>query len=457
MGRPTTRTFHLVSPQIIPPLCNAENTTLANPPLTKGGVLKQLVVELTTITDTTVAYRGKTRWIQEFQPIPLPAPESSQIPLIPGGVYAIAGDLVDGLGLIYARFLGQTLNAKLILLGRSDLPQPAQWETWLASHGRQNPVSHCIKQLQTLQSTGCELLFYSVDLADITQVETAITEAKSRFEAINGVIHAAAMGDRASCLIRNLTTQECSRQFHTKIHGLLALEKVLQNQPLDFFLLQSSLSAVVGGIGFAAYAGANLFMDALAQQCSQNSDTPWISINWDAVRFDETATLTDAALVDLAMNPQEVWQVTQRIIAQPMAAQITVSPVDIQSRFTQPEVIQDTTSTDNNHARPNISTTYTAPSNYIETRVAQLMENLLGIALIGINDNFFELGGYSLLAIQAVSQLREEFQVELPMRQFLFESPMVAGIAKIIIENQTLDDLDAIAALLDQVSNWSLD
>ncbi|QMS92218.1 SDR family NAD(P)-dependent oxidoreductase [Nostoc edaphicum CCNP1411] len=400
-----------------------------------------------------IAYRGKTRWIQEFQPIPLPAPESSQIPLIEGGVYAIAGDLVEGLGLIYARFLAQTVNAKLILLGRSDLPQPAQWETWLASHGRQNPISHCIQQLQALQTTGCEFLFYSVDLADIMQVQTAITEATSQFGAINGVIHAAAMGDRASCLIRNLDTQECSRQFHTKIHGLLALEKALHNQPLDFFLLQSSLSAVVGGIGFAAYAGANLFMDAFAQQRSQNSDTPWISINWDAVRFDETAILTGAALVDLAMTPQEVWQVTERILAQPVAALVTVSPVNLQSRFIQPEVIHDTTRTDNNHARPNIPTTYVAPSGYIETRVAQLMENLLGIAPIGIHDNFFELGGHSLLAIQAVSQLREEFQVELPMRQFLFESPTVAGIAKIIIENQipTLDDPEAIAKLLDQV------
>ncbi|MCC5604399.1 type I polyketide synthase [Nostoc favosum] len=413
-------------------------------PLTRGGLGRG---------NYFIAYRGKTRWIQEFQPILLPAPESSQIPLIEGGVYAIAGDLVEGLGLIYARFLAQTVNAKLILLGRSDLPQPAQWETWLASHGRQNPVSHCIQQLQALQTTGCEFLFYSVDLADIMQVQTAITEAKSRFGAINGVIHAAAMGDRASCLIRNLNTEECSRRFNAKIHGLLALEKVLQNQPLDFFLLQSSLSAVVGGIGFAAYAGANLFMDALAQQRSQNSDTPWISINWDAVRFDETAILTGAALVDLAMTPQEVWQVTQRILAQPMAAQVTVSPVNLQSRFIQPEVILDPTSNPNSHARPNISTTYVAPSDYIETRVAQLMENLLGIVPIGIHDNFFELGGHSLLAIQAVSQLREEFQVELPMRQFLFESPTVAGIAKIVIENQipTLDDPEAIATLLDQV------
>ncbi|HIK05171.1 MAG TPA: acyltransferase domain-containing protein [Trichormus sp. M33_DOE_039] len=399
-----------------------------------------------------IAYRGKTRWIQEFQPISLPS--STQLPLKSEGVYVIAGDLVEGLGLIYAKFLATTVNAKLVFLGRSDLPQPTEWENWLATHGRQDPVSHCIQQLQGLQVQGCEFLFASVDLAEICQVEEAIANSLTRFGKIDGVIHAAAMGDRASCLIRNLTIPECKKQFHTKIHGLLALEAALQNQTLDFFLLQSSLSSVVGGIGFAAYAGANSFMDAIAHQRSQNNHTPWISINWDAVSLAEITTPTGAALVDLAMTPQEVWQVTERILAQPIAPQITVSPVDLESRQQSQSPAHNTSAT--NHARPQIATTYVSPSNEVEARVTQVMENLLGISPIGIHDNFFELGGHSLLAIQAISQLREEFQVELPMRQFLFESPTVAGIAKIIIEKLPItDDTNALAALIDQVEQMT--
>jgi acyl transferase domain-containing protein len=415
---------------------------------------QQIVREITTnSSDRFVAYRGKTRWIQEFNPISLPNPEPTQLPLKSEGVYVIAGDLVEGLGLIYAKFLTSTVNAKLVFLGRSDLPQPKEWDNWLATHGRQDAVSHCIQQLQGLQAQGCEFSFTSVDLADISQVEEAIAQALTQFGKINGVIHAGAMGDRASCLIRNLTIPECEKQFHTKIHGLLALETALQNRTLDFFLLQSSLSAVVGGIGFAAYAGANCFMDAVAHQRSQTNHTPWLSINWDAVSLAEITTPTGAALVDLAMTPQEVWQVTERILAQPIAPQITVSPVDLASRQQSQPPEQSTT----NHARPQIATSYLPPSNEIEARVTQVMENLLGISPIGINDNFFELGGHSLLAIQAVSQLREEFQVELPMRQFLFESPTIAGIAKIIIENQSsmTDDTEALAALIDQVEQMT--
>ena len=60
--------------------------------------------------------------------------------------------------------------------------------------------------------------------------------------------------------------------------------------------------------------------------------------------------------------------------------------------------------------------------------VAGLWAQLLGVDHVGIHDNFFtELGGHSLLATQLVSQLRDTFDVELPLRM-LFEAPTVAEL-----------------------------
>ncbi|MBE9214961.1 acyltransferase domain-containing protein, partial [Plectonema cf. radiosum LEGE 06105] len=433
------------------PLDKEENDKSAL--LDKGG-WGDLITELTTPTpDSIVAYRNNHRWIQTFESFPLSEVNTATIPLKNNGVYLIAGDLVEGLGLVFAQYLAQKFQAKLILIGRSGIPEKHDWEKWLATHGQNDPVSHSIRKLQGLEALGQGLLFFSADLTDEAKIPEIIDKADEHFDEINGIIHAGVMGDRASCLIKSLNRNEIKHQFSSKVHGLLNLEKALQHKTPDFYLLQSSLSCIVGGIGFSAYAGANIFMDTLARERNKQGSTPWISINWDACQLEEVGnTPTGSALLDLAMTPQEVWDVTERILSQSQISQIVVTPTDLQTRIHESTQIKvsDENQQSNNYTRPELSTTYQAPRNEIEQKIAQAMQDLLGIEKVGIHDNFFELGGHSLLAIQAVTRIRQEWNVELPMRQFLFESPTVAGIAKIIEENLNQNQAE-IADMLSQI------
>ena len=56
----------------------------------------------------------------------------------------------------------------------------------------------------------------------------------------------------------------CESHFATKVNGLFVLDKIIGDRTLDFCLLTSSLSAVLGGLGFIGYSAANLFMDAFS-------------------------------------------------------------------------------------------------------------------------------------------------------------------------------------------------
>lgn len=69
-----------------------------------------------------------------------------------------------------------------------------------------------------------------------------------------------------------------------------------------------------------------------------------------------------------------------------------------------------------------------APRTSVEKKMATIISNLLGLQQVGLNDDFFLLGGHSLLGMQLVSRVGEQFGVELSLRD-LFDQPSIAGIS----------------------------
>ncbi|HEX8352074.1 MAG TPA: phosphopantetheine-binding protein, partial [Pyrinomonadaceae bacterium] len=84
-------------------------------------------------------------------------------------------------------------------------------------------------------------------------------------------------------------------------------------------------------------------------------------------------------------------------------------------------------------ARPGSAREYVAPRSATEEALALIWREVLGVGRVGVEDNFFELGGHSLLATQVVSQVKEIFDVDLPLRS-LFERPTVGGAAASLAE-----------------------
>ena len=86
-------------------------------------------------------------------------------------------------------------------------------------------------------------------------------------------------------------------------------------------------------------------------------------------------------------------------------------------------------------SRAETGQSYAAPRNSTEELLTGIWSEVLKARKVGVHDNFFELGGHSLLATQIVSRIRSTFSIDLALRS-LFESPTVAEMAVIIIENQ---------------------
>ncbi|MFN8517204.1 MAG: amino acid adenylation domain-containing protein [Chloroflexia bacterium] len=93
-----------------------------------------------------------------------------------------------------------------------------------------------------------------------------------------------------------------------------------------------------------------------------------------------------------------------------------------------------------------------APRTPLETVIAGVWADVLGLEQIGVHDNFFELGGHSLLATQVVSHLRALFEIELPLRD-IFRAPTVAELAGVLMADPaTGQQIEQTAELLLQMS-----
>jgi amino acid adenylation domain-containing protein len=91
-----------------------------------------------------------------------------------------------------------------------------------------------------------------------------------------------------------------------------------------------------------------------------------------------------------------------------------------------------TTAAAGRHARPaNLRNAYVPPADGLERQLAEIWQEILGIATVGAHDNFFDLGGHSLLATLVTSRLRAALGVELPLQR-LFETPTVRGLTRVV-------------------------
>ncbi|MBA2674297.1 non-ribosomal peptide synthetase, partial [Ramlibacter sp.] len=69
-----------------------------------------------------------------------------------------------------------------------------------------------------------------------------------------------------------------------------------------------------------------------------------------------------------------------------------------------------------------------APRTPLERQLAAIWAEVLGVDSVGAHDSFFQLGGHSLLVTRLMARLRDEVDVELPLRS-LFEAPTLAAQA----------------------------
>ncbi|KJS64700.1 MAG: hypothetical protein JL50_19400 [Peptococcaceae bacterium BICA1-7] len=197
--------------------------------------------------EVEIRYRDGVRLVRRIKEIDFSGSGGSGL-LRSRGVYIITGG-TGGLGLVLAEFLAGRYGARLVLAGRSELS------------GLSEAKRAGIKQLKKL---GAEVLYVKADVSRREDVERLVSEVRSRFGEINGIIHCA--GVIRDSLALKKTREEMDEVLAPKVYGTLFLDEGTKGEKLDFFILFSSIAAVMGNVGQSDYAYANCFMDAFAER-----------------------------------------------------------------------------------------------------------------------------------------------------------------------------------------------
>ncbi|WP_411033328.1 SDR family NAD(P)-dependent oxidoreductase [Shinella sp. BYT-45] len=203
------------------------------------------------------------------------------------GIHVVVGG-IGGFGLSAADWLAARGARRLALVTRrgiSDAETDAAVAAW--------------------RKRGVAASLHACDVTDPTAVDALL--ARLRKEApIKGVVHAAMVLDDA--LLPNLTQERFRRVIDVKARGAAILDRATRKDRLDYFLMFSSATTLIGNPGQANYVAANGYLEGLAR-ARRSQGLPALAVAFGAIsdkgylaRNDEVGDLLARRIGSTAMK-----------------------------------------------------------------------------------------------------------------------------------------------------------
>ena len=172
--------------------------------------------------------------------------------------YLITGGL-GALGLLVARWMVERGARHLLLVGRSAVKPAVR------------------SQLEQLKESGAKVVVAQIDVSDYQQVAHLLNSLMPSSPPLRGIIHTAGVLDDR--LLKQQNWESFRRVMAPKVQGAWNVHTLTQKLPLDFFVLFSSCTSMLGAVGQANYVAANAFLDSLAFY-RRSQGLPSTTINW---------------------------------------------------------------------------------------------------------------------------------------------------------------------------------
>ena len=187
--------------------------------------------------------------------------------------YLITGGL-GGIGLIIAGWLVALGARHLILAGRTSLPARRQWDEIRSGTAEGARIAAICE----MESLGANVQMMAVDMGNETSVNEIISQClRTDRPPLRGVFHAAGVTQYES--LANQSPEQMRDILAAKMVGGWMLHRLLENVPLEMFVLFSSSASLLSSPMLGSYSAANVFLDALAHHRRATGKSA-LSVNW---------------------------------------------------------------------------------------------------------------------------------------------------------------------------------
>jgi polyketide synthase 12/polyene macrolide polyketide synthase/epothilone polyketide synthase D len=384
-----------------------------------------------------VAIRGGDRYVARL--VRAPGVTASPTSIRADGAYLITGGL-GLIGLRIARWLVEQGARHLVLTSRTGLPAREARPSLSPAVDADRQVA----AVRALEEMGAAVRCVAVDVADEIGMRAVFDRFGTSDPPLRGIIHAATAS--GSQRLREMPVEALTTMLRSKVAGTWVLHRLSERHELDFFVLFSSISSLVGAINLGHYAAANNFLNTFAQY-RRAAGLPVVAINWGSwqdMRVGSSQQQVFAGSGMLPMLPDRALQELGRFLA-PDTAELVVASVDwktfkavYEAKRRRPLLdriaVTSTSAPASSHdARVLAALDAANPDDRHELLVAHVRATasaVLGLApeQVDPNKGLFDHGMDSLMSVELKARLEQSLRHELPTTM-AFKYPTVAALA----------------------------
>jgi|GEM_PF-811633 len=342
------------------------------------------------------------------------------------GVYLITGGL-GALGLELAGHLAARAPVRLALLASTALPPRADWPAVRRDGALPAKLLRALDRIEAIERTGATVDCIAADVGDAARMAEVFADLRRRHGAIRGIFHAA--GRAGDGFLVHKSRERFDSVIRPKIAGAWNLHALSQDDPLDVFVLYSSVATVLRSAGQADYTAGNAYLDALAR-LRRAAGLPAIALCWPAWRetgiavefgavnddefFTPLATAEAMALLDEALCRADLpaavvpAAINEASDADALAALGIALPEPLKARMARVRRRAATASAAQaagTAAEAEVVLTGIADPDDTERELAGLWASILGMRELSADDAFGDLGGNSILTTQLYREL----------------------------------------------------